>query len=38
MKTREEIDKKYKLNTKEMFTSEKEFLEEIEKLAQEIKK
>ncbi len=38
MKERKEIKEQYKLNTKDLFASEKDFFKEIESLAQEIKK
>jgi oligoendopeptidase F len=38
MKTRDQIDEKYKLNTKELFSSKKEFLQELENLNKEIEK
>ncbi|MBE6161576.1 MAG: oligoendopeptidase F [Firmicutes bacterium] len=37
MKKRDQVLEKYKMNTKDLFESEKEFLEEIEKLKEEIK-
>ena len=38
MKTRNEIEEKYKLNTKELFKNDEEFLEELEILKEEILK